>query len=396
MLTNTIRKNIRYFLFILTALSMFVVIEGMARVGMFLYTGNKIYLTYFNSYKPLNVFNTKVEHHQAGKNIYYKGIPNLSYNDNNVTITYNSKGFRSDEFDKTPKKIRIACFGGSETWGAVSNDKETYPAYLNEHLEDIFFDSFEVINAGFGSYNTTTIKNLIKEEFIYYRPDIIIINGGYNDHTGGLTGGLPKITRRSSVISIWNNNIHRYISSKSLFYYIARKFLNKGNTLNAIRTGERIVQRYNNNMNEIISICKEKNIKLVLIKQPIYCKSTVASSAESGLGYGKYYKQPFFKTETFDKIKEDFVGKVNHARYGRTYYYQSLLFHELEKFNQSNHDIVVLDFVNDLLALHEEGTLLFNDIIHLNNEGNNLFSRMILDDNVFIGILERCLKEHNY
>ena len=139
-----------------------------------------------------------------------------------------------------------------------------------------------------------------------------------------------------------------------------------------------------------------KNIKLVLIKQPIYCKSTVASSAESGLGYGKYYKQPFFKTETFDKIKEDFVGKVNHARYGRAYYYQSLLFHELEKFNQSNHDIVVLDFVNDLLALHEEGTLLFNDIIHLNNEGNNLFSRMILDDNVFIGILERCLKEHNY
>ena len=390
------RKNTLYFLLILTSFSTFVAIEGIARVGMFLYTRNKVYLTYFKSYTPNKVYKLNYEHHQTGKKIYYKGIPNLSYSDNNYTVTYNSKGFRNDEFDKTPKKIRIACFGGSSTWGAGNNGKETWPAYLHEHLEKIFPDSFEVINAGFGGYNTTTIKNLIKEEFTYYKPDIIIIYSGYNDHTGGLAGGLPNITRSSSDISIWINNIHRYISSKSVFYYASHRFLNKGNPLNAIRTGERIVQMYNNNMNVIISICKEKNIRLVLVKQPLYCKSTVDSSAESGLEYEKYYKQPFFNTETFNKIKEDFIEKVNHAKYGRTYYYQSLVFHELEKINQSNHDIVAIDFVNDFLAFQEESKLLFADVVHLSKEGNNLLSRMILDNNEFKDILKSYFKKYNY
>ena len=127
-----------------------------------------------------------------------------------------------------------------------------------------------------------------------------------------------------------------------------------------------------------------------------YCKSTVVSGAESGLEYEKYYKQPFFNTETFNKIKEDFIEKVNHAKYGRTYYYQSLVFHELEKINQSNHDIVAIDFVNDFLAFQEESKLLFADVVHLSNEGNNLLSRMILDNNEFKDILKSYFKKYNY
>ena len=87
---------------------------------------------------------------------------------------------------------------------------------------------------------------------------------------------------------------------------------------------------------------------------------------------------------------------MNHAKYGRTYYYQSLIFRELEKFNQSIHDIVAIDFVNDFLAFQEESKLLFTDVVHLSKEGNNLLSRMILDNNEFKDILKSYFKKYNY
>jgi hypothetical protein len=92
------------------------------------------------------------------------------------TVTINSLGFRGPE--RTVRKpdgtFRVICFGGSNTFGALVGDGETYPARLEAELNRELPGRFEVWNAGVDAYvlmqNAAAAGRALRE----YSPDLLI------------------------------------------------------------------------------------------------------------------------------------------------------------------------------------------------------------------------------
>lgn len=93
------------------------------------------------------------------------------------TVTVNSLGFRGDERPAAKPKgtFRIVCLGSSNTYGALVNDSETYPAALERLLNARGKRRYEVWNAGVSAYTLRQIAGAGKEILRRYDPDLLIV-----------------------------------------------------------------------------------------------------------------------------------------------------------------------------------------------------------------------------
>jgi len=101
-----------------------------------------------------------------------------------VVLQYNSYGFRGDEFQEQKHDIdfRIFAVGGSTTYGSGVTDDETWPAYLQQIInEKIIGKKIEVINAGIPGADTRGELKAIKQKLAKLSPDLIIMFDGWND-----------------------------------------------------------------------------------------------------------------------------------------------------------------------------------------------------------------------
>jgi len=101
-----------------------------------------------------------------------------------MDATYNSHGFRGNEFQEQKHEIdfRIFAVGGSTTEGQGAEDGETWPVHLQQIInEKITGKKIEVINAGSGGADTITEYGLIKNKLSALDPDLIIMYDGWND-----------------------------------------------------------------------------------------------------------------------------------------------------------------------------------------------------------------------
>ena len=98
--------------------------------------------------------------------------------------TYNSLGLRGDEIkkEKPDNTFRIFAVGGSTTFGHAALDSETWPALLQQIInEKITGKKIEVINAGISGGTSESGYNLIKNKLLSFDPDLIIMYDGWND-----------------------------------------------------------------------------------------------------------------------------------------------------------------------------------------------------------------------
>ncbi len=103
------------------------------------------------------------------------------YKDKEREFTVNNLGFR-DKKDrsaiKPPGVTRIVILGGSNTYGAMVDDEDTYPAIMDRVLNEKYPGRFEVWNAGLSAYVTSQkivyAEKILKE----YNPDILIFELG--------------------------------------------------------------------------------------------------------------------------------------------------------------------------------------------------------------------------
>jgi hypothetical protein len=100
-------------------------------------------------------------------------------------VTINSKGFRGRDYtdEKKPGAIRIVTLGASSTFGYYNRDSETYPASLEEILNDNYPGEkhFEVINLGIPHLSAESIHALFVAEGIALNPDVVTFYEGNND-----------------------------------------------------------------------------------------------------------------------------------------------------------------------------------------------------------------------
>lgn len=379
-----------FFINIATMICAFVIfflsLEITARAALAVYTRDAGALTRFSSPDSVKVYDLRLNSYLGGNDLYYKGTPNLTYKgEDGKTVSYNSKGYRTKEFEDSKSSIRIACFGESSTWGADCNNDETWPFYLQRELDKITPGKYEVINAGFGSYNTALMLNLLKNEFIRYGPDILILYCGFNEHTGGMVRSFGN----TSKIQIFVYNTDLFLKANSSFYLILSRLFYKGMSFGAAAEGDRIAKTFKTNVNEIIRICRSNGINFVIVKQPLYLKSASPSGAAPGTLYSKYYGEAYFNEVTLRKIRNDLNQNISYARYGKTYYYQSLIFRSIDEIKSENKDIAAVDFVNDFIARQESSGVLFDDAVHLRPEGNERLAKDILNNADFKKILRR-------
>jgi len=118
-----------------------------------------------------------------------------------IDETYNSHGFRGDEFEseKPDNTFRIFAIGGSTTFGVGVQHSETWPVHLQQIIDGKIIDQeIEVINAGIPGGTTESEYDLIKNRISSLEPDLIIMYDGINDYG-------EQLIQVSNTVQNWNH-----------------------------------------------------------------------------------------------------------------------------------------------------------------------------------------------
>ena len=110
-------------------------------------------------------------------------------------VKTNSLGLRGPKIPKTKPAgvIRVACLGGSTTFGFYPyQNRDTYPAQLEQLLRPATSRSVQVINAGVPIYTTADSLINLALRVVDYSPDVVIIYHGCNDAWAMLRAGFKS------------------------------------------------------------------------------------------------------------------------------------------------------------------------------------------------------------
>jgi len=110
-------------------------------------------------------------------------------------IAINSKGLRDHErpYAKPAGVFRILVLGDSFVEGLQVGQSETFPARLEEVLNQHYNMPFEVINAGVSRYGTSNALLFLEGEGVRYQSDLVIYAFYPNDVTDNIENGLFEL-----------------------------------------------------------------------------------------------------------------------------------------------------------------------------------------------------------
>lgn len=91
--------------------------------------------------------------------------------------------FSSDRIDDRLLGARktVICLGDSNTYGVLVPATQTYPAYLQQFLDEFAPGEFAVINLGVPGMNSSQIRRRLGENLERFRPAYVVVWVGTND-----------------------------------------------------------------------------------------------------------------------------------------------------------------------------------------------------------------------
>lgn len=145
------------------------------------------------------------------------------------SIEHNSAGFRGPEMarDKPPGVFRIACLGGSSTYGTgPTSDATTWPRVLERELRAASPQrAFEVLNAGAPTW--TSLESLVNlaARVVPYTPDLVLVYHGMNDASAALwPSPVPDNHHFRQVWPVWRKSRTEALLEHSVSYLIWRRY----------------------------------------------------------------------------------------------------------------------------------------------------------------------------
>ena len=96
----------------------------------------------------------------------------------------NSRGLRDREFpyERAPGEFRILCLGDSFTWGQMVPANTAYPKLLERLLaERESMTRYSVINAGQLGWSTIHEAQWLRQEGVFYGPNVVLVGFFLND-----------------------------------------------------------------------------------------------------------------------------------------------------------------------------------------------------------------------
>lgn len=115
--------------------------------------------------------NTKYHHgHDPNDTVKYIG-PEF-----NTTVHFNTFGFRGENFslEKPEGMKRVFVLGDSFTFGTGVGDEETIPHLLEKFLKQKHY-AVQIINAGHGSYSPLLHYLKLRDIYLKFKPDLVIL-----------------------------------------------------------------------------------------------------------------------------------------------------------------------------------------------------------------------------
>ena len=188
---------------------------------------------------------------ERDETLFWKPVPN--------NLGHNSKGTYGPEFDSANSSgtFRIVCLGDSCTHLGGT----TYPDHLRTLLNRDGIEQVEVINTGVVGYSSFQGLARLKTEVANWKPDLITVYFGWNDHW--LARGVPdsEQANRSTALSSL-----AALADRSRIYQLlilGRQKWIPYSDQHRVSAGE-----YEENLREIARLGKEMDAKVVFITAP--------------------------------------------------------------------------------------------------------------------------------
>jgi len=178
-----------------------------------------------------------------------------------IPISLDKDGFRGQEFSQsTEVRYRVVTMGGSSTFSPECPPGTSYPEILgrlwNEELGEA---SVEVVNRAMIGMSSAGILKLLTEKIASLSPDLITLNGAYNDASSLLMMDFYNNPAPWHVKAMWG---------KSLFYtaLFNTHLIKKHRATNPT---EVVIEHYKRNLRDIAETARKNGIRLLFIVEPI-------------------------------------------------------------------------------------------------------------------------------
>jgi len=226
------------------------------------------------------------DHKSIVEVVKYDGVDWFQVNRSYLKKYFPSKAQLIPEFkpslfkkDKTSNLFRIVCLGGSSMFGTPYQMTSNIPGIVRRQLRYLYPDrEIEVINLAASAINSQVIKRLIPDLDIF-EPDLVLIYMGHNEFYGPdgvgattiekkipFTLDLKYILREFRMYQILRNWItsppptEKISKEKNLMREVSQGSLVELNSDDA----RRVFHDFSENLKDIISQFKKKNIPLIV------------------------------------------------------------------------------------------------------------------------------------
>ncbi len=300
--------------------------------------------------------------------------------ENGVEYKVNSLGFLGEEFTiQNENNCRIISLGGSTTAGTSS--EKTYPEILEEKLQQNNLNC-EVLNFGFPSKGLNYLENLLVNEAVNYKPNIITIMSNRNSvmyDSYGNSSVSPGLINNKFDYFIYKTD--KFLFLKIMTYRFFQlsykrilsvlhneedKIVNPYDPKN-LHLKNYFTSKYINQMNNIINFCRNNDIKVVLIKQPRYIDLEYQKILR-GLSKEKILN----KLLTYQKEKKR--NKIDLF----WMYTSAIINKSLDEIKLNNPDIILVDPIEEIFKHKKEINFIDNDNLHLTSQGNEIVAEEIM------------------
>jgi tetratricopeptide (TPR) repeat protein len=263
---------------------------------------------------------------RIGDQTYYqvnKQVARRYFSTQDVTIPDARDGIFQKE--KSHNTFRIFCLGGSTTAGFPYQYNATFPSLLNDRLELLFPEKyFEVINFGISAINSYSVLDFTKE-LVNYDPDLFLIYMGHNEFYGALgVASTQKIGENRNFVKFYlrMEKFKLFQLLRRVVYKIkgASKKQTSNKTLMQSVVADQVIpyksdkfnladENYRQNLNEIISIIRDKDIPVLT--------STLVSNLKDQQPFVSIFSEDFNQQKEWDDLFANGMELYNRGEFSK-------------------------------------------------------------------------------
>ncbi len=214
------------------------------------------------------------------------------------SIKINSDGFIGEELQAAgPDLFRIVSVGDSCTFG-VSDHKSSYPAVLEQTLQDrkLLHSRLEVVNAGVEGHDSIMALRRLRHKVLQLKPDIVTVYIGWNDLMKYDPSGQVSNAGMGAAMR-WLDNLWLTKGTRKLVFFYLRPNLNPPLTGKESFRGsfaDFVPNVYEQNLREILKDIEESGARAMLITLPtvVHPDITVDQLKDAGVVF-PYYQSAY-------------------------------------------------------------------------------------------------------